>query len=98
MMKFLPVFICLSLSLFTVARAMKPTHTLAAGTKTLLENANAPEEVASDDDDSADDASGDEGEDLNDDDGSGAVGDEGNGTDDAEDGDGGDDGSSDEEE
>jgi hypothetical protein len=90
MKKFLPVFVCLSLSVVTVARVTKPMHKLAPGTKTLLENANTPEEVASDDDDSADDASGEEGEDMNDDDGSGAVGDEG-----AED-DGGDDGSSDE--
>ena len=90
MKKFLPLFVCLSLSLFTVARVAKPTHWLAPGTKTLLENANTAEEVASDDDDSADDASDDEGEDMNDADGSGAAGDEG--TDD----DGGDDSSNDE--
>jgi hypothetical protein len=88
--EFLLLLVCLSLSLSTVARATKLAHMLAPGTKTLLDNANTPEEVASDDDDSADDASSDEGEDMNDDDGTGAVGDEG--TDD----DGDDDGSSDE--
>ena len=106
MKKFLPLVVCLSLSLFTVARATKPAHTLAPGTKTaqrestgqeadakpLLKITNTNEEVASDDDDSADDASSDESEDMNDDDGGDAPGDEDTGNDDAGDDDEGNDG------
>ena len=105
MKKFLPVFICLSLSVFTLARVTKPAPTLAPGTKTtqeespgqeahaklLLKSTTPSEEVASDHDDNANDASGDQGEDM-DDDSSDAVGDEGTGADDDE----GDDGSGDE--
>jgi hypothetical protein len=86
MKKFLLLFVCLSLSLFAVARATKPAHTLAPY-----------EEVASDDNDSADNTSDDEGEDVNDDDGTGVVGDEGTAAaDDEGDDDGGDDSSGDE--
>jgi hypothetical protein len=95
MKKFLPLLVCLLLSIFTVARATKPAYTPAPNTKTaqeestgqeadakpLLKDANTDEEVGSDDDNSVDDASGDQGEDMNDDDGSGAVGDEGTGAD-----------------
>ena len=66
MKKFLPLLLCLLLSIFTVARATKPAHTPAPDTKTaqekptgqeadaktLLNDANTEEEVASDDDDS----------------------------------------------
>jgi hypothetical protein len=85
MKNFLLLFVCLSLSLFAVARATKPAHTLAPY-----------EQVASDDNDSADNTSDDEGEDVNDDDGTGVVGDEGTSADDEGDDDGGDDGSGDE--
>ena len=66
MNKFLPLLLCLLLSIFTVARATKPAHTAVpdmktahneprgqeADAKTLLNDANTGEEVASDDDDS----------------------------------------------
>ncbi len=110
MKKFLPLLVCLLLSIFTVARATKPAHTSGpdpktaqnkptgeeADTKTLLDDANTGEEVASGDDDSMEDASSDEGEDVNDDDGGDAPGDEETGHDDAGDDDGGDDGGGDE--
>ena len=68
MRKFLPFVLCLSLSIFTVAAAIKPPHTPAANTKTVQKNAmgqeadaktllndeNTDEGVASDDDDSMD--------------------------------------------
>ena len=96
MKKFLPLLLCLLLSIFTVARATKPAHTPAPDTKiaqnnptgqeadakTLLNDANTDEEVASDDDDSMEVASDDEGEDMNDDDGGDAAGDEDTGDDD----------------
>ncbi len=102
MKKFLPLLGCLSLSLFTVARATKPAHALVPGTKTaqeestgqeagakpLLKNTNTSEEGGSDDDDSADNASAEQGEDINEDDGSGAVGDEDTGADDGSGGEG----------
>ena len=106
MKKFLPFLLCLLLSVFTVAAAMKPPHTPAANTntaqknpmgqeadaKTLLSDQNSNEGVDSDDDDNMDGASDDEGENMNDDDGSDAAGDEDTG-DDAERGnEGGDDG------
>ena len=106
MKKFLPFLLCLLLSVFTVAAAMKPPHTPAANTKTaqknpmgreadaktLLNDQNSNEGVASDDDDSVDRASDDEDENMSDDDGGDAAGDEDTG-DDAERGDeGGDDG------
>ena len=109
MQKFLPLLLCLLLSIFTVARATTLTHARAPDTKTVqnepsgqeadakrfLYDANADEEVASDDKDSMEVASNDEGEDLNDDDGGDAPGDEDTGDDDAGDDDGGDDGGSD---
>jgi hypothetical protein len=92
-----------------MARATKPAHTSAPGTKiaqneprgqeadarTLLHNANTDEEVNSDDDDSIEVPSSDEGEDMNDDDGRGAVGDDDTGADDGEDDGGGNDASDD---
>jgi len=111
MQKFLPLLLCLLLSIFTVARATKPAHTAAPDTKmtqkpptgqeadakTLLDDANTDEKVASsEDDDSTEVASSDEGEDMNDDDGGGAPGDEDTGDDDAGDDDGGDDSGGDE--
>jgi hypothetical protein len=110
MKKFLPLLLCLLLSIFTVARATKPAHTPAPDTKTpqnpptgqeadaktLLGDANTEEEMASDDDDSIDGASDNEGENMNDDDGGDAPGDEDTGDDDAGDDDGGDDGGGDE--
>ena len=99
MNKLLPLLLCVLLSIFTVARATKPAHTPTPDTKTaqkppteqeadaktLLNDANADEEPASD-----------EGEDMNDDDGGDTPGDEDTGDDDAGDDDGGDDGGGDE--
>ena len=109
MNKFLPLLLCLVLSIFTVARATKPTHMAIpnmktahneprgqeAEAKTLLNDANTGEEVASDGDDSTEPASSDDGEDVNDDGGGDAPGDEDTGDDDAGDDDGGDDGGGD---
>ena len=105
MKKFLPLLLCLLLSIFTVARATKPAHTSApdpktaqnkptgeeADTKTLLDDTNTGEEVACGDDDSMEDASSDEGEGMNDDDGGDAPAGEDTGDDAAGDDDGGDD-------
>ena len=106
MKKFLPLLLCLSLSIFTVARATKPAHASAPNTKnaqnnstgqeadakTLFNDENTDEGVASDDDDSMDGGPDNEGEHMNDDDGGDAAGDADSG-DDAETGDeGGDDG------
>ena len=110
MKKFLPLLLCLLLSIFTVARATKPAHTPAPDTKTAqneprgqeadaktgLNDANTDEDVTSDDDDSIDGASDNEGENMNDDDSGDAAGDEDTGDDDAGDDDGGDDGGGDE--
>ncbi len=110
MKKFLPLLVCLLLSIFTVARATKPAHTSGpdpktaqnkptgeeADTKTLLDDANTGEEVASDGDDSTEPASSDDGEDVNDDGGGDATGDEDTGDDHAGNDDGDDDGSGDE--
>ena len=104
MNKFLPLLLCLVLSIFTVARATKPEHMAVpnmktahneprgqeAEAKTLLNDANTGEEVASDGDDSTEPASSDDGEDVNDDGGGNAPGDEDTGDDDAGDDDGGD--------
>ena len=109
MNKFLPLLLCLVLSIFTVARATKPTHMAVpemktahneprgqeAEAKTLLNDANTGEEVPSDGDDSTEPASSDDGEDVNDDGGGNAPGDEDTGDGDAGDDDGGDDGSGD---
>jgi hypothetical protein len=103
MKKFLFLLLCLSLSFFTLARATKPAHTPAPNTKiaqekptgqeadakTGLNDADTDENMASDDDDSTEVASSEEGEDINDDDGGDAPGDEDTGDDDE----GGDDGS-----
>ena len=105
MKKFLPLLLCLLLSIFTVARATKPAHAPAPDTKTtqkpptgqeadaktLLNDGNTDEEVTSDNDDSIEVASSDEGEDINDD-GGDAPGDEDTGDDDAGNDDGADDG------
>jgi hypothetical protein len=110
MKKFLPLLLCLLLSIFTVARATKPAHTPAPDTKTaqkpptgqgadaktLLDDANTDEQVASGDDDSMGDASNAEGEDMNNDDGGNAAGDEDTGDDDGGNDDGGDDSGGDE--
>ena len=104
MKRFLPLLLCLLLGIFTVARAMKPTHMAVsdmktahneprgqdAEAKTLLNDANTGEEVPSDGDDSTEPASSDDGEDVNDDGGGNAQGDEDTGDDDAGDDDGGD--------
>ena len=106
MKKFVALLLCLSLSIFTVARAMKPGHALAAvakidqekptgqkaGAKTLLDDANkALASMIKADDDSIEDASDDEGEDMSDDD---SGSDDDGGGDDG--GDGGDNGGGDE--
>ena len=96
MKKFLPLLLCFLLSIFTVARATKPMHRSAPDTKTLLNDANAYQEVASDDDDSMEVPSSNEGEDMNDDDAGDAPGDEDPGDDDEGDDGGGDDGGGDE--
>ena len=71
MKNFLPLLLCLLLGLFTVARATKPAYMPAPDTKmsrkpptgqeadakTLLDDANTDEKVASDDDDSTEVAS-----------------------------------------
>src|SRR6478672_5526939 len=101
MKKFLPLLLCLLLSIFTMARATKPTRIAVpnmktahnvprqqeADAKTLLNDANSGQEVASDGDC----------EDVNDDGGGDAPGDEDTGDDHAGDDDGDDDGSGDEE-
>jgi hypothetical protein len=110
MNKFLPLLLSLLLSIFTMARATKPTHMAVpnmktahneprgqeADAKTWLNAANTGEEVASDGDDSTEPASSDDGEDVNDDAGGDAPGDEDTGDDHAGDDDGDDDGSGDE--
>jgi hypothetical protein len=67
MKKFLPLFLCLLLSVFTAAHATKPPHTLVLATNTSLNDANTDEEVTPDDDDSVGIGPNDEGEDFNDD-------------------------------
>ena len=110
MNKFLPLLLSLLLSIFTMARATKPTHMAVpnmktahneprgqeADAKTLLNDANTGEEVASDGDDSTEPASSDDGEDVNDDGGGDAPGDEDTGDDPAGENDGSDDDSGDE--
>ena len=104
MNKFLPLVLCLFLSIFTVARITKPTHMAVpniktahnkprgqeAEAKTSLNDANTGDEVPSDGEDSTEPASGDDGEDVNDDGGGDALGDQATGDDDAGDDDGGD--------
>ena len=110
MNKFLPLLLSLLLSIFTMARATKPTHMAVpnmktahkeprgqeADAKTLLNDANTGEEEASDGDDSTEPASSDDGEDVNDDGGGDAPGDEDTGDDHAGENDGSDDDSGDE--
>ena len=97
MNKFLPLLLCLSLTIFTVARAAKLAHVFAPETdaKALVNDANTEEEAGSDDDDNTTDAPDDEGEDVNGDDGDAVPGDEGTAPDDEADDDGDDDGSGD---
>jgi len=109
MRKFLPLLLCLLLSIFSAARATKPNHHLApnakvaekeptgqeADVKTLLKSESTDEEVTSDNDDNMDVPSNEDGEDMNDDDGADAPGDEDTGDDDSGDDDQGDDGGGD---
>jgi len=110
MNKFLPLLLCLVLSIFTVARAAKPTHMAVpskktahnesrgqeAEAKTLVTDANSGEEVPSDGDDNTEPASSDDGEDVNDDGGGDAPGDQETGDNDAGDDNGDNDDSGDE--
>ena len=103
MNKFLPLLLCLLLSIFTVARATKSAHAAAPDTrrtqknptgqeadvKTLLNDENTGDESPSDGDDSAEPASSDDGEEANDDGGGDAPGDEDTGDDDTGNDDGG---------
>ena len=81
MKKFLPFLLCLFLSIFTVARATKPAHIFAPGTKSsqkpptgqqegvkaLVKVQNTLEEATSDnDDESTEGASNDDGESTSD--------------------------------
>ena len=109
MRRFLPLLLCLSLSIFTAARATKQIHALSPDTKsnpkppmgqhadarTLLKDPNTEQETGSSDDGNKDDASSDEGEDVNDDDGSNAGADEDAGDDNGADENEGDDGGDD---
>jgi hypothetical protein len=97
MRKFLPLLLCLSLTIFTVARATKLAHVFAPETdaKALVNDANTEEEAGSDDDDNTTGAPDDEGEDVNGDHGDGVAGDEGTAPDDEGEDDGDDDGSGD---
>jgi hypothetical protein len=85
MKKFLPLLLCFLLSIFTVARATKPAHTSVPDTNTAQnkpggQQADAKtllgEEVSSDDDDSTEVPSNNEGQGMNDDGGGDAPGDE----------------------
>jgi hypothetical protein len=110
MKKFLPLLLCLLLSIFTVARATKLAHTPAPDTKTaqnkpagqeadaktLFDDPNTDEQVASDDDDNTEVPSNNDGQDINDDGGGDAPDDENTGDDDAGDDNGGDNGGGDE--
>ena len=99
MRKFLPLLLCLSLTIFTVARAAKPAHVFAPETdaKALVNDANTGEEAGSDNDndDNTTGASDDDGEDVKGDDGDGVAGDEGTAPDDEGEDDGDDGGSGD---
>jgi hypothetical protein len=108
MKKFLPLLLCLLLSMFTMARATKSAHAPAPDTrraqknptgqeadgKTLFDDENTDQQKATDDEDSM--AGENEGETVNDDDGGNAQGDQETGDNDAGDEDGGDDGGGDE--
>jgi len=78
MRKLLPLLLCLSLSIFALARATKPAQVFApkADANASVHDASTEEQDPSHDDDSTPGASNDDGEDANDDDGNGAgVGD-----------------------
>ena len=95
MRKFLPLLLCLSLTVFAVARATKPAHVFAPETdaKALVNDANTEEEAGPDDDDNTTGPSDADGEDVKGDDGDGVAGDEGTAPDDEGEDDGDDDGS-----
>jgi hypothetical protein len=82
MRKLLPLLICLSLSIFTVARAMRPTQVFSPepDATALANDASTEEEEPSHDDDSTPGASNDDGDDANDNDGDDAAGHEGAGS------------------
>jgi hypothetical protein len=84
MKKFLPLLLCLSLSIFTIARATKLTLTTRqqADAKTFFKHANTEEEVSSDNDDSVEGAPNDDGENTADDNADNAAGDQDTGNDD----------------
>ena len=95
MNKFLPLLLCLLLSIFTVARATKSACAAAPDTRRGQKNPtgqeaevktfndeNTGDEVPSDGDDSAEPASSDDGEEANDDGGGDAPGDKDTGDDD----------------
>jgi hypothetical protein len=92
MRKLLPLLLCLSLSISTLARAIKPEHVFASETdaKTSISDVNTEEEETSDDEDSREGAPNDEGEDMNDPDGIDAAGDQDAGDNDEVDDGGGD--------
>jgi hypothetical protein len=88
MNRFLPLLLCLLLSIFTVARATKSAHAAAPDTRRAQKNPtgqeadvktfndeNTGDEVPSNGDDSAEPASSDDGEEANDDGGGDAPGD-----------------------
>lgn len=84
MRKFLPLLLCLSLSIFAVARAMKPAQVFAPepDANASVHDASTEKDEPSHDDDSTPGASNDEGEDANDDEGDDAAGDQGTAPDD----------------
>jgi len=95
MKKFLPLLLCLLLSIFTVARATKSARAAAPHTRRAQKNPtgqeadvktfndeNTGDEVPSNGDDSAEPASSDDGEEANDDGGGDAPGDKDTGDDD----------------
>jgi hypothetical protein len=95
MNRFLPLLLCLLLSIFTVARATKSAHAAAPDTRRAQKNPtgqeadvktfndeNTGDEVPSNGDDSAEPASSDDGEEANDDGGGNAPGDKDTGDDD----------------
>jgi hypothetical protein len=97
MRRFLALLLCLSLSVFTVARAMKPAQVFApeSDANASVDGPITEEEPASADDDTTPGASNDEGDEVNDNDGDDAAGDEATGPDDGADDDGDDSGSGD---
>ena len=103
--RFLPLLLCLVVSIFTVVRATRPAHIFAperkspptapagqqADVKSLIKVQNTAEEATSDGDESVEGTSNDDGESTNDDNGDDAAGDEDTGDDDGGNDDGGDD-------